>query len=61
MQTYPVESILNIIRDIVSIPYRILTQCVFSWNGVVVSLWHVAISAMLIGIIISLFVRSGKA
>lgn len=54
------ESVLDLIVRIVSIPYSILSSFTFSFGGVAVSLWHIAVSSMLISIVISLFVRSGK-
>lgn len=55
------DDFFGLILRIVSIPYRIMSSFTFSWQGVSVSLWHLAISSLLIGIVISLFVRSGKA
>lgn len=55
------ESLLDLIVRIVSIPYTILSSFTFTFGDATFSLWHVAVSSMLIGIVISLFVRSGKA
>lgn len=55
------ESLLDLIVRILSIPYTVLSLVTFSFGDATFSLWHIAVSSMLIGIIISLFVRSGKA